>query len=180
MTQEIKDFVSVFFDKLYIDINNIEILSEEENIYFLKIESKDSWILIWNHWSVFESLQWIFRKIFRDKFWENIRIHLEINDYIHNRDAKLFSFIDREIMKAKDTWRNMKLPVLNSYERKKVHSYIASLNDSEILTESRWEAKDRRLFIILAKNKININKKYDKDVKKPSSKIEIDIDWDDI
>ena len=183
MLQEIKDFVSIFFDKLGININNIDIVSQADDVYFLKIDTPDSWILIWNHGSIFEALQWLFRKIFRGKFWENIRVHLEINDYIHDRDAKLFSFIDKEINKAKDTWRNMKLPLLNWYERKKIHSYISDINDPEIMTESRWEWRDRRLFIILAKNKVNrINKniKYQNDTKDSNSKLEIDIDWDDI
>jgi len=180
MIQEIKDIVTVFCEKLCIDVNNIEVSLKEDNIYILKIETDDSWILIWNHWSVFESLQWIFRNIFRNKFPENIRIHLEINDYIHNRDTRLFSLIEKEIIKAKETWRNMKLPFLSWYERKKVHSYISELNDSEIITESRWEGKERRLFIVLSKNKINFEKRTNNSIKKSTSKLEIDIDWDDI
>jgi predicted RNA-binding protein Jag len=48
-------------------------------------------------------LQGLFRKIFRDKFDEDIRVYLEINDYVHNKNARLFAFIDIEINKAKDT-----------------------------------------------------------------------------
>jgi len=118
MIEQIKDFSIIFFEKLHIEIDKLDIISEWENVFFLKIETPDSWILIWTHGSVFESLQWLFRKIFRDKFDRTIKIHFEINDYIHNKDAKLFAFIDKEINKAKETWRNMKLPVLNWYERK--------------------------------------------------------------
>jgi predicted RNA-binding protein Jag len=118
-------------------------------------------------------LQWLFRKILKNKFDINIKIYFEINDYIHNRNAKLFAFIDKEINKLKETGRNIKLPVLDWYERKKVHSYIAELNNSEIMAESRWEGRERRLFIFLAKNKNNIP---EKDI----SKLEIDIDGNDI
>jgi predicted RNA-binding protein Jag len=173
MIEQIKDFSIIFFEKLSIEIDNLDVISEWENIFYLKIKTPDSWILIWTHGSVFESLQSLFRNIFRGKFDANIKIYFKINDYVHNKDAKLFSFIDKEINKAKETWRNMKLPVLNWYDRKKVHSYIADLNDSEIITESRWEGKERRLFLLLVKNNKSIPKKI-------ISKLEIDIDGDDI
>ena len=67
----------------------------------------------------------------------------------------------------------MKLPYLNAYERKKVHDYVSKLEDKEIKTQSRWEKKDRRLYIILTKN----------DIKKDNikhQKLEIDIDSIDI
>jgi hypothetical protein len=68
----------------------------------------------------------------------------------------------------------MKLPVLNGYERKKVHWYISDLNDSEIRTESRGEGRERRLFIMLNRNsRLSLPSKS-------NSKLEIDIDWDDI
>jgi len=180
MLEEIKNFVSTFFDKLCVQINNIEVLQREENTYSLKINTEDSLLLIWNYGVVFELIQELFRKVFRNKFGKSIRIQLEINDYIHNRDAKFFAFIDEEITKVRKTGRNIKLPLLNWYERKKVHSYITNLNDTEIITESRWEKKERSLFIVLLKNKINKNIDYKKETKKTISKLEIDIDWNDI
>lgn len=175
MIDDINKFSLNFFEKLNIDIENLKVITEEIDIFFIKLQTSDSWILIWNHGSVFESIQWIFRKIFREKFGEDIRVHIEINDYIHNRDAKLFAFIDKEVSKAKETGRNMKLPNLNAYERKKVHSYVAHLKNSEIITKSKWEWRERRLYI-MHKNK-NL---APKPIKIVSSKLEIDIDWDDI
>jgi hypothetical protein len=68
----------------------------------------------------------------------------------------------------------MKLPKFSSYERKKIHDYIGTLNDSEIFTKSKWEWSERRLYIFL-----NKNNQYEQ---KPQEKIglTIDIDWDDI
>ena len=173
MLNEIQNLSREFFEKLGIDISKLEVVKEEENIFFIKLETKDSAILIWKYWVNFEAVQNLLRSIFSNKYDEKIKIHFEINDYIHNKDAKLFAFIDKEIARAKETWRNMKLPYLNAYERKKVHDYVSKLEDKEIKTESRWEKKDRRLYIILTKN----------DIKKESTKhkkLEIDIDSIDI
>ena len=176
MVPEIKDFSHTFFDKLGLDIEKIEVTKQEENIFFLKIDTPDSGIMIWTHWVTFQSLQTLLRKLFKSKFWEETKLRLEINDYTQNKDQKLFSFIDREINKAKETGRNMKLPVLNSYERKKVHGYISDLKDPEIFTQSRWEWRERRLFIILSRNSVE----RPRNTYKNDSKLEIDIDWEDI
>jgi hypothetical protein len=58
MIKKIKDFSIIFFDKLGIEIDELDVVSEWENIFFLKIKTLDSWILIWDYGSTFESLQW--------------------------------------------------------------------------------------------------------------------------
>ena len=174
MKEEIKNIVLEFFNKMWINIDNILIEEELENVFLIKIETQDSWLLIWTHWTTFESIQNIFRSIFFTKYERKIKIHIEINDYIHNKDEKLFAFIDREIARAKETWRNMKLPKFSSYERKKIHDYIGTLNDSEIFTKSKWEWSERRLYIFL-----NSHNQYEQK-KKETIWLTIDIDWDDI
>lgn len=172
MLAAIKEFCTEFFEKIWIDFTDLEVRSEWEDIFFVKLETTDSGILIWKHWTVFESIQSLLRNIISNKYDKKIKIHLDINDYIHNKDEKLFSSIDSKIEYAKKVSRNMKLPVLTAYERKKVHSYIADLWDEDIRTESRWEWKDIRLFIVLTNNE------YKKE--KTREKLDIDIDWDDI
>jgi len=173
MLEEIKKISSEFFEKMWIKLDSLEVIQEWENIFFLRISTQDSGLLIWNHWTVFEAIQSILRLIFTKKFGKTFRFHFEINDYVHNKDEKLFAFINREIARAKETGRNMKLPKFSAYERKKIHDYVWTLNDDEIMTESRWEKEERRLYIILKKN---IRDNYTK----TKIKLEIDIDWDDI
>jgi predicted RNA-binding protein Jag len=173
MQKEIEQFAFEFFDKMGILIDSLIVKQEQDESYFIKINTLESSLLIWTHWTTFEALQWLFRTILSIRFDKKIKLHLEINDYIHNKDAKLFAFIDKEILRAKQTGRNMKLPFFNGYERKKIHSYVQSLEDSSIKTESRGEGEDRRLFIVHVRDTEVIPK-----IK--ATKLEIDIDWDDI
>jgi predicted RNA-binding protein Jag len=55
---------------------------------------------------------------------------------MYNKDQQLFSFIDSKIKIAKQNKKDFRLPFLSAYERKKVHSYIAELNDNQIFTKS--------------------------------------------
>jgi len=182
MINDIKKFVDTFFDKLLIEINNIDITLNKKDVYIIKLDTPNSEILIWTYGKTFEAIQDILRNTLSHKFDKKIMLQLEINNYVHNKDSKLFSLVDKEIKHAKEVWRNMKLPVLNWYERKKVHWYISELNDSEIRTESIWEWKERRLFIMLnsieSKPNYNNNNNNNKEIK--HKKLEIDIDWNDI
>jgi len=173
MISEIKEFSEEFFNKMWVKIDSLDVIVEWDDIYFIKITSPDSAILIWKHWVVFESIQSILRNIFSNKYDKKVRLHLEINDYIHNKDSKLFSLVDLKISLAKKTWENIMLPVLNWYERKKVHSYVVKLWDESIKSKSRWEWKNRRIYIIVDKNNF-------KTPEITHSKLEIDIDGDDI
>lgn len=173
MIAEIKEFSEEFFSKMKVEIDSLEVIVEWEDIYFVKITTTDSAILIWKHWIVFESLQSILRNIFSNKYDKKVRIHLEINDYIHNKDAKLFTLVDSKISLAKETWENVVLPVLNWYERKKVHSYVVKLWDKTIKSKSKWEWKNRRMYII-------VDKENFKAPENTHEKLEIDIDGDDI
>jgi len=52
------------------------------------------------------------------------------------KDDRLFDFIKSKISYAEKTGKNIVLPFLNSYERKKVHSFVANLNKTYITTKS--------------------------------------------
>ncbi len=164
MLEKIKKISQEFFNKLNINYNDLKIIENTENIFLIKINSTDSWLLIWNHWKNFEAIQLLLSLIIKKQINENIKIHLEINDYIHNKDEKLFNFVKRKISLAKKLQKNIVLPFFNAFERKKIHSFVSDLNDKKIDTESFWEWKDRRIHIIY----------------KNISSLEIDINWNDI
>jgi predicted RNA-binding protein Jag len=164
MKNIIEDLSKKFFEKLWVEISEIEAVSEQEKIFLLKIKSTDSNILIWPHWKNLEAIQSVLKMMCSNKIWERIKIHLEINDYIHNKDERLFQIISEKIKILKSSQNeSLKLPTLNPYERKKVHSFVMDLKDDSIYTKSEWEWKNRRIFLY-----------------KMAKKLTIDIDWDDI
>lgn len=159
----IESLVKDFLDKLLINYESVEVISESEWIYSIKIKTEESGIIIWPHWKNLESFENILKLLISTKFDKKIKLHLEINDYMHSKDEKLFSFVKSKIELLKNWKDTIILPFLNAYDRKKVHSFIAELDNKKIYTKSVWEWSDRRLHIC----RIN-------------EKITIDIDWDDI
>ena len=159
----IKSLVEEFLEKLLINIDTLEILNESDDVYFLKIKTSESSLFIGHSWKNLEDIKNILKNILSKKFDKNIVLHLEVNDYISKKDDRLFNFISKKIDLLKKTWKEIILPFFNSYERKKIHSYVSELNDSSIYTKSVWEWNNRRLHLC-----------------KKSTNITIDIDWIDI
>jgi len=152
-----------FFSKMLINIEEININEESENIFNVKIKTPDSWIVIGPSWKNLENIRFIIKNILWKKFDKNIIIHLDVNNYFQEKEEKLLNFIKSKIEIVEKTWKDIKLPFFSSYERKKIHSFVSSLQNNNIYTKSIWEWKDRRLHIC-----------------KKEEKITIDIDWIDI
>jgi len=58
---------------------------------------------------------------------QNIILHLEVNDYLKSKEERLFSFIESKIAIVEKSGKDLVLPFLTAYERKKVHSYVSEL-----------------------------------------------------
>ncbi len=162
MEDKIKSIVEKFFSKMTVDFSNIVVTKELENIFYIKLESTDSSLIIWPRWKNLEDIKGILKLLLNRSLEENIILHIEINDYLKSKEDKLINFIKSKIDFVEKTWKDLKLPFLSAYERKKVHSYVSDLK-SDIYTKSEWEWKERRLYIC-----------------KKNTKITIDLDWTDI
>jgi len=160
MTALVKDF----FKNLNISIDSIKIVETDiQNTFNIVIKTNESWIIIWANGKNVDAIQNILKIMLSKMIWEKIRLNLKINDYIKTKDDRLFDFIKKEIEYVKKTWKEIKLPHYSSYERKKIHWFVHSIKDDSINTKSKWEWKERRLYIY-----------------KEKTKLTIDIDWDDI
>ncbi len=162
MEDIIKNIVEEFFSKMLVDFSNLEVKKELENIYYIKLETTDSSLIIWTRWRNLDDIKNILKILINRKAEENIIIHIEVNDYLKSKEDKLINYIKNKIDYVKETNKDFRLPFFSAYERKKIHSYVSDLK-SDIYTKSEWEWKDRRLYIC-----------------KKNNKMTIDLDWIDI
>ena len=171
MKETIQKFSQSFFEKLWVNIISLQVTETEKNKFLISLKSDDWTILLWNNGNSIDALQRIVTMCIRTKSTHKTKVQLEINDYLKSKDERLYSFIDEKVkILLENGWEYM-LPQYSPYERKKIHSYIAYIN-KWINTKSRWEWKERRLFLLIAqKNNSKIT---------PTSKLTIDIDWDNI
>lgn len=162
MLEEIQKLTLTFFEKLGTDFSDLKTVEELKNIYRISLKSDDSHLLIGPHGKNLETITHLLRLLIARKLDYHINIHVEINDYLEQKDAKLLSFIRSKIDYVKSSGKEVILPFFTAYERKKVHSFVWETWGS-IFTQSIWEGEERR---------IHLNKK--------DEKMTIDIDGDDI
>jgi predicted RNA-binding protein Jag len=162
MLREIQKLTLTFFEKLGTNFSDIQITEEGENIYRISLKSDDSHLLIGPHGKNLEIITHLLRLLITKKSWAYINIHVEVNEYLQQKDTKLLRFIEWKINDVKHSGKEIILPLFTAYERKKVHSFVWE-KWWNIFTESRWEGNERRIHL------------YKKD-----EKMTIDIDGDDI
>lgn len=155
--EQVQELVNIFFDKMWLQIDSIEVEKEWNNIFAIKISTPESSLLIWYSGSNLKDLRNVLSLMLSVKYWEKVILHIEVNDYIQNKDQKLFSYIESKI-KLLDKWQiEVVLPSYNSYERKKIHSYVAWLKRNDLKTESRGEWRNRRMYLLKSFPKLTID-----------------------
>jgi len=162
--KDLETLLERFFELSQITVDELTLQQQENGIYQITLKTPDSWIVIGPHGKNMALLSNVFKLLFSKKLDTRVKVQFEVNDYGKHKQEQFFSFIEAKVKHVAESWKDLKLPFLTSYERKKVHSYIAEKNDDAIFTKSIGEWNQRRLFIC-----------------RKSTGIEaIDIDWIDI
>lgn len=90
------ELISLFFQHLGIQIETLEIQDSGESID-IYIKTPDSHILIGMHGKNLEAFSHIIGRMVEKKRGKFSRIHLEVNDYIKNKEDRLFELLDTKI-----------------------------------------------------------------------------------
>ena len=162
MQEIVEKLCKDFFEKLWTDFSELEIENQSENIYRLSLKSEDSHLLIGPHGKNLDTLTHLLKLLIAKHSQGFVNIHLEINDYMQQKDEKLLHFIASKVRIVQETWKEIILPFFTAYERKKVHSYVSDSSGC-VYTQSVWEWKERRIHLC-----------------KKDEKMTIDINWDGI
>lgn len=75
-------------------------------------------------------------------------IHLEINDYLAEKQRRLMEIVDRKVDIARKNGIDQVIYELTGYERKQVHAYISEKYE-DIVTKSIDGEKGRELHVML-------------------------------
>ena len=146
----VTDIAQWFFTNLGLDFSDLEVTvqDEEQHIYAVKIHSEDSALLIGLHGRTLEEMQSILVQMCENALGSFCLIHLEINDYLAEKQKKLFAVVDRKVDLARKNGIDQVIYELTGYERKQVHAYIGDTYP-DIETKSIDGDKGRELHLRL-------------------------------
>ncbi len=133
-----------------IDFSGLEVQVQdaENHIYTLKISSTDSPLLIGPHGRTLEETQSLLIQMAEKATGTHCIIHLEINDYLAEKQKRLFAIVDRKAELARKNGIDQVIYELSGYERKQVHAYISE-KYPDIATKSIDGEKGRELHVML-------------------------------
>lgn len=139
-----------FFENLGIEFSGLEIQTQDEqnHIYTIKISSTDSPLLIGPHGRTLEETQSLLMQMAEKATGIHCILHLEINDYLAEKQRRLFAIVDRKVELAHKNGIDQVMYELSGYERKQVHAYISE-KYTDIATKSLDGEKWRELHIML-------------------------------
>lgn len=135
-------FVRTFFTGLGITITTLTVECEWDNID-IRVITPDSALLIGMHGKSIESIQHLLSRLLEKKFENFVHVHLEINDYMKQKDERLYQFLDSKIALVRSTGKEVQIPGLTSYDRKKAHGYISGKAIEWLSTRSEGEGSSR-------------------------------------
>ena len=154
--QDIKKLCELFFEKLHVDYKELTLAKEEDTVYRITLKSDDSHILIGPHGKNLESISHILKLIVSKTTGTHANIHVEVNDYLEQKNEKLFQFIQSKIDYVKKSGKEIILPFFTAYERKKVHSLVSEKWGS-VYTLSHGEGNNRRIHLCKKDEKMTID-----------------------
>lgn len=159
MENIIKQKAKEFFTNLWVQFEHLEVSQKEENIFLVKVESLDSWKLIWPHGKNLEAITHILKLMILWDLAEDkrVKIYLEVNDYLKSKDERLKDFIISKVKYVERTWEDLKMPFYSAYDRKKIHAIVADYWNEDIFTKSIWEWSERRIYICKADRRLSID-----------------------
>lgn len=145
--EDVKGYIREFLTKVTTEMGvsaKIEI-SEDEDVFTVKMFSDNNSILIGKDGRTLKSLQTLLRQTLSNKIKFNIKINLDASNYKVKKERffeKDIKNIINDVIKSKD---EVKLDPMNSYNRRIVHSIASEYYNIE--TESFGEEPERYVVI---------------------------------
>lgn len=150
--KEVKAFIENYVQE-YSRLSNIKIqyeLTEEDGFFKLLLVSENNPILIGREGKTLEYFQLLLRQSLLKNTGHAIKINVDVSGY---KDKKMKN-LERQIKEIAKEVINSKIDVsldpMNSYERRKVHSIISTMEN--LTTESIGEGKERHIVIKYVEN----------------------------
>lgn len=123
MQESIRDLVETFWKGTGLSLQLVETVIDGDDVN-IRIETPDSALVIGIHGRSLESFVHILSRMIEKVTGKFVHVHLEVNDYMKSKDERLYRFLDSKIEFVVTTGKSIRIPSLNSYDRKKAHNYI--------------------------------------------------------
>lgn len=147
----IKETLEKLLEVLGISFSGVKVTKEADKAYYVEIESESSSLLIGWHGETIASLQHILKcLLFEAGLESKIQVVLDVDGYKKRQEESVLKLAERKAEQAIETGKEVKLPPMNPYFRRKIHLFLAESPQFKdaVTTESVGTGQDRQIKII--------------------------------
>ena len=147
----IKETLEKFLEILGVSYTGVTINKESEKTYYAKIETESSSLLIGWHGETIAAIQHILKcLLWKQGIPSETQVVVDVDGYKKRQEESVIKLAERKAEYAIETQKEVRLPPMNPYFRRKVHLHLAESDKYKdaVTTESVGTEPDRAVKII--------------------------------
>lgn len=147
----IKETLEKILEVMKVPFSGVKVEKEGEKTFYVQIDTSSSNLLIGWHGETISALQHILKCIlWKQKIGSDVQVIVDVDGYKKRQEESVIRLAERKAELAIENQKEVKLPPMNPYFRRKVHLHLAASEKfkDKIITESEGEDKDRCVKII--------------------------------
>ena len=147
----IKETLEKLLDILKISYTGVKITKENKEVYYTEIVTATSSLLIGWHGETIAALQHILKcLLWKQGVESKIQVIIDVDGYKKRQEESVIRLAERKAEVAVSSQKEILLPPMNAYLRRKVHTHLANSDKFKklVLTESVGEGEQRQIKIL--------------------------------
>ncbi|MDH5596603.1 MAG: hypothetical protein OEY44_00745, partial [Candidatus Peregrinibacteria bacterium] len=140
----IKETLEKILEVMKVPFSGVKVQKEGENSYYVSIDTSSSNLLIGWHGETIAAIQHMLRcLLWKQKIDSETQIVVDVDGYKKRQEESVIRLAERKAELAIENQKEIILPPMNPYFRRKVHLHLADKFEGKVFTESTGEGKDR-------------------------------------
>lgn len=147
----IKETLEKLLDILGISYTGVKISQEQEKAFYCEIDTENSSLLIGWHGETIAAVQHMLKcLLWKQGVESDIQVIVDADGYKKRQEESVIRLAERKAEVAVENQKEIKLPPMNPYLRRKVHLFLANSDKFKgaITTESVGSGESRQIKII--------------------------------
>ncbi|MFH0820683.1 MAG: R3H domain-containing nucleic acid-binding protein [Candidatus Peregrinibacteria bacterium] len=147
----IKETLEKLLEVLGISFSGVKVTKESNDAFYVEIESEHSSLLIGWHGETVASIQHLLKCLLYEAGLESkVQVVVDIDGYKKRQEESVLRLAERKAELAIETGKEVKLPPMSPYFRRKVHMHLANSPKfkDEVTTESVGVGNERAIKIL--------------------------------
>ena len=147
----IKETLEKILEVMKVPFSGVKVEKENSNTFYVSINTESSNLLIGWHGETISAIQHMLKcLLWKQKVASDAQVIVDVDGYKKRQEESVLRLAERKAEYAIEQQREIVLPPMNPYFRRKVHLHLASSEKfkDQIVTESVGEGRERSIKII--------------------------------